>query len=169
MGRQVMFYVSQKDANDLIRVIQENGGIIIHESGKELDENDLLHFTDYSYLHNKYYYVSCYIKVQDSEIKYDYYERINRLCLNDDKSEVINVWMHCKSNEVPNGIEWARFWHNPNNKKLDKVYNAAKKHIRKNFHICKDKSYYLGPDFYELYKQGKCIPVTITGIPIEVD
>lgn len=165
MGRQIMFYATQKDANELIEIIKENGGIIIHESGAELDEVDLLHFTDHSYLHEKYFYVSCFIKVSDSVLQYDYYERINRRCLNEDKSEVIHIWMPCESNKIQNGMTWARFWHDPNNKKLDKIFNAVKKYIRKNYYLYA-KSYYLGPDFYNHYLQGTCIPVTINGISI---
>ena len=47
--------------------------------------------------------------------------------------------------------------------------DCVKKYIRKYYHLSKDKSYYLGPNFYDLYKRGKCVPVSFNEIPIVVD
>ena len=169
MGRQVMFHVTQEDMNELIRIVQENGGIFIHESGVEIDAEDLLHYTDYAYLHEKFYYVNFYIKTKNSKLQYKYAAKIDRTYLDDDNSEVIDLMMPRNSKKVERGVVWSRLWHDPKNKELDPIFNSVKKYIRKHYHICKEKPYYLGPVFYELYKQGKCIPVSFNEIPIDVE
>ena len=169
MGKQIMFYVTQEDMNELICIVQENGGIFIHESGIELDQNDLLHYTDYSYLYKKYYYVNCYIKTKNSKIQYKYAEKINRIYIDNDNSELIDIIMPHESIKIENGMVWSRFWHDPKNKELDMIFDCVKKYIRKYYHLSKDKSYYLGPNFYDLYIRGKCVPVSFNEIPIVVD
>ena len=49
MGRQISFYATQKDADDLIEQIYLQGGIVLESTGTPLGKDELLSITDYDY------------------------------------------------------------------------------------------------------------------------
>lgn len=70
---------------------------------------------------------------------------------------------------IENGFECGRFWYaasfydtdgnlNPKSKEVDTLFRGLKNHIRKNFLLSKDKSYYIAPDAYEKYLLGFYVP-----------
>lgn len=176
MGRQFMFYANQIDVDNLIQVVQKYNGIIINEDGSILDPDDLSHILEYEYLKQKFSYVGLYIKLENSLIEYNHHPSIHRTCLKMFESEVIQFSLPCpRKNEK--SFSWGRLWYAPKaydtdgnilvkTNDLNILYNNIKLYVRKNYCLSQNKSSYIAPNCYELYKKGEYIPLTINDFPV---
>ncbi len=180
MGRQVRFFVTDNDIDDLIEVIHQNNGQIITRLSKQC--SSLADFKEKDDLEGKQFF----IKFQNSKL-------INRgglsshildqlssevvevsLCRNVNK-EIVDVSMLGKTVEpiyIPNPdyslstFECGRIWYESKyydeqgnivekSEDLKTMFDILKKYIRKNYHISVQKDYYIGPDAYLKYLKGE--------------
>lgn len=163
VGQQVCFFAIQKDMDELFNYIYSKGGIVINEDGNELNEYDLAHIMDKDYLDNRFRFYGLYIKISTSKIIYDYYPSIDRTCLCDSKSDVLqlSIPQHMKDMDKYE-FQYGRVYlfgiDNGNTAKTVKLYDSIKYYIRKNYIIGENKWTYIGKNAYEQYKLGKYIP-----------
>lgn len=87
MGRQVCFYITQFDVDDLIKVIYNKNGIIIDSTGKKLNENELKLMTDSNYYQKHFNSNKFFITKQELFLKYNFEN--NQKHINEIVSEVI--------------------------------------------------------------------------------
>lgn len=161
MGRQVCFFVTKKDLQNLIDLVNANGGIMLN-SRNEIQDT----------LTNG----QVFIRLNNSNLYYwdDYklYEYSAGHIINQQASDIIS-FSDCRLiDEQSKNIcryEHGRFWYAPsyydNNeqlvrktKDLEKFFNKLKRYIVKHFIISVDKSWYIGPDAYIEYKKGFFVP-----------
>jgi len=168
MGRQILFFSVQADIDELVEEIIKKQGIVIYENGDSLSQEDLNNINDRNYRASHFKYSSFFIKLTDSNIKYNYYTNIDRKCLNTLISEVIDFNL-CRQGKELYSFQDSRLWictqYYNEQKNLVKqskpilaLYNSLVKFIKKQYTISKDKFAYMGPYCREEYLAGRFIP-----------
>ena len=162
MGRQIRFYASKKDLVKIIDYIKTMGGIIVEKSGNEIDDNVINEMTESV--------LGLYVKTLDSQIGFCNYSDGSGAFLVSAESETVEFLppFPCTYDpELKNAFHYGRFYVETdkyNNSKICKMlYDNVVKFIKKNYLISDDKDAYIGDAAYELYKNGKYIPINFSG------
>ena len=169
MGRQIQFYIIQKDFNELVKVIKKNNGIIIYSDGYELSDVLLENIFDSRLNAFKNKYNCLNIKLDQSRLVFEDEEDIYTRYILETKSDIIELSLSEVQLDNINIYDVGRLYYNKSYynekgeliyklKDLNTFYNRVKRYITKNYIISEDKGYYIGPHCYELYLEGKYIP-----------
>ena len=169
MGRQIRFFISNDELIQLCEIAISKGGFLVNSRNESLS----LIATPQFFIvveNSKLFYWE-----NGKTIPYRVGQVIDRI-----SSDVL-VLSSCRKveypNTDPNGYEHGRVWYETSffdddgnlikkNKELDSIFNELNRYIRKNYIISTDKQWYMGPNTYEKYLEGKYIPYS--GInPIE--
>ena len=147
MGKQIGFFLSNEDEEELLRSILNDQTIIFDLNGKIINYNEV---KEYKF----------YISKPDSKIVINDIEEINEL-----DSEVIEFY-RCKlssNKQLSPGRFWVEmnFYDEQGEKKrksdwLNQMYNKFAGYVRKNFRKSKDSYYYyIAEEAYNYYKQDE--------------
>jgi hypothetical protein len=89
MGKQIRFFVTQNDVNELIKAIKLNNGIIVDSYGEELHNEELESIADYEYCEKRFWGSSFFIKLPSSKLAFSNYEKLDKKYINQLVSEII--------------------------------------------------------------------------------
>lgn len=160
MGRQVCFFVSNKDLQDLVELVKSNGGTLINSRNEK--QNTIISGQVFIVLPNSKLYYWENNKLHNYEQGH-IIEQLSSDIIAFSESRLTN------DQKFPNWYEHGRFWYGTSyydndgnvikkSKELDLFFNSLKRYITKNFTISVDKHWYIGPDAYKKYLDGTFIP-----------
>ena len=87
MGKQIRFFITQKDIDKLVEMIYLNDGIVINFDGQELRKEELMYLGDYDFCQNRFGYNQ--FLVTNHELTLSYQSFNDRKRINQFESEVI--------------------------------------------------------------------------------
>lgn len=164
MGKQVRFFMTNKDEVDFLKVIVQFSNSILDNKAFILTVEEAKSSTSN---------LSLFIASKNANISKD-----NNGFVDPIVAEVIQFsrCMLLEDKYLRNGRVWAEFKYYDDRKKLvnkskefKDTYNIYEKWIKKNFRLSKCKDYYIAKDAYRAYKEDGIIFVTGPKQVIEFD
>lgn len=162
MGRQIRYYATKKDLVEIIDFIKSIGGIIVEKNGNEIDDNVKNKMTEKV--------LGLYIKTLDSQIGFCNYSDGSGAFLVSAESETVEFMppFPCTYDpELKNAFHYGRFYVETdkyyNSEICKMLYDRIVKYIKKNYLISDDKDAYIADEAYELYENGKYVPINFSG------
>ena len=151
MGKQVRFFMTNKDEVDFLKAIIQFNNSILDNKAFVLTVEEAKSSTN----------LSLFITAQNANISKD-----NNGFVDPIVAEVIQFsrYMLLEDKYLRNGRVWAEFKYYDDSKKLvnkskefKDTYNIYEKWIKKNFRLSKCKDYYIANDAYRAYKEDGII------------
>jgi len=154
MGKQVNFFMAEKDELLFLEKVEELGYIIYNDDDErnriQVDKNDIICSN----------WLELYISFNGANIPKDG-EFINQIC-----SEIVQ-YSRCRSwveGNLSPGRIWGEFKYWDSNDELatkssefNEMYNTLAKWLKKNMKLSTDKSFYIGEYAYQLYKEKQYV------------